>query len=347
MGKQVDHPTFVLKGVTLMTLVQRLIVSLILATAFFAGCETTPDIPYDQEPVAQLQAMRIGGIELDYATLLFDVEIDNPYPVNVSLQRLRYALTSGGHTFLTATVFDSVTVPPNTKKTLILEDEVTYVHLLQALKGEPGSIIAFKADLTLSLNAPRLGWINLHAEKEGKILLPESPEITVEDIKYNAVDVIYVATPQDVVDKMLEMAQVKKDDLVYDLGCGDGRIVVTAAKRFGCRAVGFDLDPRRVEESLENVKKNNVEHLVKIEQKDIFTLDLSEADVITMFLLSRLNEKLIPQLEKLKPGSRIVSHNFAMGRVKPEKIVKMSSSEDQFEHTVYLWTAPLKKETDE
>jgi ribosomal protein L11 methylase PrmA len=134
---------------------------------------------------------------------------------------------------------------------------------------------------------------------------------------------------------------------VYDLGCGDGRIVVTAAKRFGCRAVGFDIDPRRVEESLENVQKNNVGHLVKIEQKDIFTLDLSKADVITLFLLSRLNVKLIPQLEKLRPGSRIVSHNFAMEGIKPDKVVKMFSSEDQFEHTVYLWTAPLIKETKE
>jgi predicted RNA methylase len=184
----------------------------------------------------------------------------------------------------------------------------------------------------------------LQAEKEGNILLPESPEITVEGKTYNAVDVIYVPTPQDVVDIMLELAQVRKDDLVYDLGCGDGRIVVTAAKRYGCRAVGFDLDPRRVEESLENVQKNNVGHLVSIEQKDIFTLDLSKANVLTLFLLSRLNTKLIPQLEKLKPGSRIVSHNFPMGRVKPDKVIKMFSDEDQFEHTIYLWTTPLKKE---
>jgi hypothetical protein len=315
-----------------------------LAAAFFAGCETTPDIPYDREPVARLEAMRFEGVELDYATLLFDIEIDNPYPVSLPIQRLRYALVSEGRTFLTATVFDNVTVPPNTKKVLTLEDEVTYARLLRALRGEPGSIIPFKADLTLSLDAPRSGGISLHAEREGDILLPESPEITVEGKTYNAVDVIYVGTPQDVVDKMLELARVKKDDLVYDLGCGDGRIVVTAAKKYGCKAVGYDLDPRRVKESLENVQKNNVGHLVEIEQKDIFTLDLSEADVITLFLLSRLNVKLIPQLEKLKPGSRIVSHNFPMEGVKPDKVVKMSSNEDRFEHTIYLWTTPLKKE---
>jgi precorrin-6B methylase 2/LEA14-like dessication related protein len=330
-----------------MTFIQRLIFSSIFAAAFVAGCETTRDIQYDREPVAQLEAMRFGGVELDYATLLFYVEIDNPYPVSLPLQRLRYALVSEGHTFLTATVFDSIAIPPNTKKVLTLEDKVIYAHLLKALRSEPGSTIPFKAELTLSLNTPKSGWIDIHAEKEGITVLPESPEITVEGITYNAVDVIYVPTPQDVVDKMLELAQVRKDDLVYDLGCGDGRIVVTAAKRYGCRAVGFDLDPRRVEESLQNVQKNNVGHLVKIEQKDIFTLDLSQADVITLFLLSRLNVKLIPQLEKLRPGSRIVSHNFGMEGVRPDKVVTMPSSEDHFEHKIYLWTTPLKKGTEE
>lgn len=330
-----------------MKAIKCLILSAVLTAAFLAGCETSRDIQYDREPAARLEAMRFGSVELDYATLLFDVEIDNPYRVSLPVPRLRYALVSEGRTFLTATVYDNVTVPPNTKKALTLSDEVTYTRLLKALHGEPGSTIPFKAELTLSLDTPGSGWINLHAEKEGNILLPKSPEINVEGITYNAVDVIFVPTPQDVVDKMLQLAQVRKDDLLYDLGCGDGRIVVTAARRYGCRAEGFDIDPRRVEESLENVRKNNVGHLVGIEQKDIFTLDLSKADVITLFLLSRLNVKLIPQLEKLKPGSRIVSHNFAMEGIKPDKVVTMFSSEDQFEHTIYLWTAPLKKETGE
>ena len=156
-------------------------------------------------------------------------------------------------------------------------------------------------------------------------------------------DILYVPTPQKVVDKMLELAEVKKDDLVYDLGCGDGRIVVTAAKRYGCKAVGYDIDPERVEESLGNVEKNEVGHLVRIEQKDIFTLDLSKANVITLYLLPSLNVKLIPQLEKLKPGSRIVSHDFRMKGVKPDKVVKLTSNEDGSEHKVFLWTSPLKK----
>ena len=157
-------------------------------------------------------------------------------------------------------------------------------------------------------------------------------------------DVIYVPTPQEVVDKMLELAEVKKDDLVYDLGCGDGRIVVTAAQKYGCKGVGYDINPKRIKESLENVEKNNVGNLVRIEQEDIFTLDLSEANVITLYLLPSLNVKLIPQLEKLKPGSRIVSHDFDMRGVKPDKVVEIKSDNEYSEHTVYLWTTPLKKE---
>ncbi len=158
-------------------------------------------------------------------------------------------------------------------------------------------------------------------------------------------DVIYVPTPYEVVDKMLELAQVKKSDLVYDLGCGDGRIVVTAAKRYGCKAVGYDINPKRVKEALRNVDANDVGDLVRIEQEDIFTLDLSQANVITLYLLPSLNVKLIPQLEKLKPGSRIVSHDFDMRGVKPDKVVEVTSSDEDWDtHTIYLWTTPLKKE---
>lgn len=155
-------------------------------------------------------------------------------------------------------------------------------------------------------------------------------------------DILYVSTPQEVVDKMLEMAKVTKDSLVYDLGCGDGRFVITAAKKYGCKAIGFDISPRRVRESRENVRKNGLEHLVRIEQKDIFTLDLSKADVITLFLLPSLNVKLIPQLDKLKPGSRIVSYNFGMRGVLPEQTVKYTTK-DKSQHTIYLWTTPLNK----
>jgi precorrin-6B methylase 2 len=158
-------------------------------------------------------------------------------------------------------------------------------------------------------------------------------------------DVIFVPTPPEVVDKMLELAQVTKDDVVYDLGCGDGRIVVAAAKKYGCKAFGFDVDPERIEESKENVEKNGVGNLVTIEQKDIFTLDLSKASVITLYLLPDLNVKLIPQLEKLKPGSRIVSHDFDMRGVTPDKVVTVDG-DSGYGPRVYLWTTPLKKEAE-
>jgi uncharacterized protein (TIGR03000 family) len=160
-------------------------------------------------------------------------------------------------------------------------------------------------------------------------------------------DVIFVPTPQEVVDKMLELAEVKKDDIVYDLGCGDGRIPVTAAKKYGCKAWGYDIDPQRIKESLENVKKNKVEDLVTIERKDIFTLDLSKANVVTLYLLPDLNVKLIPQLEKLKPGSRIVSHEFDMEGCKPKKTMEVEFTDkdgDKRKHTIYLWTIPFEKE---
>ncbi len=165
--------------------------------------------------------------------------------------------------------------------------------------------------------------------------------------KFRQPDVVYVPTPQDVVERMLKEAKVTKKDLVYDLGCGDGRIVVTAAKKHKCHAVGFEIHPERVKLSLANVKKNKVEKLVQIKREDIFKLDLSKANVITLYLLPSLNVKLIPQLKKLKPGSRIVSHDFSMAGVKPDKKIRLRSKKDRRPHTIYLWTTPLKIQKDD
>jgi trans-aconitate methyltransferase len=160
-------------------------------------------------------------------------------------------------------------------------------------------------------------------------------------------DVIFVPTPYPVVEKMLELAEVKPTDVVYDLGCGDGRIVVTAAKKHGVRAVGFDVDPQRIKESTENVFKNGVEHVAAIWKWDIFKLDLSKANVVTLYLLPDLNVKLMPQLGKMKPGSRIVSHDFNMRGAKPKKTVRILAKDDngfEREHTVYLWVVPWEKD---
>jgi tRNA G37 N-methylase Trm5 len=151
-------------------------------------------------------------------------------------------------------------------------------------------------------------------------------------------DVIYVPTPYEVVDEMLRLARVKKGDVLYDLGSGDGRIPVTAAKKFGVRAVGIDIDAQRIREANENAKKNGVAKLVTFKQEDLFKTDFREATVVTLYLLPDLNVKLRPRLlNELRPGTRIVSHQFDMGTWQPEKKVELNG------RVVYLWTVPERK----
>lgn len=150
-------------------------------------------------------------------------------------------------------------------------------------------------------------------------------------------DVIYVPTPEEVVEAMLQVANVTKNDIVYDLGCGDGRIPVTAAKKYGARAVCIDIDPQRIKEANENVAKNDVGDRVKVMNTDLFATDISEATVVTLYLLPSLNVKLMPKLMKeLKPGTRIVSHAFDMGDWKPEKELDVNGRK------VYFWTIPKR-----
>jgi uncharacterized protein (TIGR03000 family) len=159
-------------------------------------------------------------------------------------------------------------------------------------------------------------------------------------------DIFFLPTPQKVVERMLELAEVKKGDVVYDLGCGDGRIVIAAAEKFGAKGIGFDIDPERVKDSDANVKKHHVEKLVTIMHADIFDLDLKGASVVTLYLLPELNEKLMPQLARMKPGSRIVSHDFPMDGAKPKKEEKMTIKDEtgDHEHKIYLWVVPWEKE---
>ena len=151
-------------------------------------------------------------------------------------------------------------------------------------------------------------------------------------------DVIFVPTPGEVVDTMLRMAAVTKKDTVYDLGCGDGRIVITAAQRYGARGVGIDIDPDRVSEATENVKKAGVADRVRIVRGDLFEADISAATVVTLYLLTDLNLKLRPKLlRELKPGTRVVSHAFSMGDWNPERTAEVGGT------TVYLWRIPARK----
>lgn len=148
-------------------------------------------------------------------------------------------------------------------------------------------------------------------------------------------DVIFVPTPEEVVEQMLKLANVHKGDVVYDLGCGDGRTVIDAAKIPGVRAVGIDINPERIKESLENAKKAGVMDRVTFRNEDLFEADIKQATVVTLYLLQSLNVKLRPKLWKeLKPGTRVVSHDFDMGDWKPDKQIDMD------EHTIYLWTIP-------
>jgi SAM-dependent methyltransferase len=149
-------------------------------------------------------------------------------------------------------------------------------------------------------------------------------------------DVIYVPTPQPVVDAMLELAQVKSTDLVYDLGSGDGRIVIAAAKRYGASGVGFEIDPALVKKARENAAAAGVADRVRFVTQDLFTADLSRASVVTLYLLQSINERLRPKLvRQLKPGTRIVSHVFNMGpEWPPEETVTVDRSR------LFLWRIP-------
>ena len=148
-------------------------------------------------------------------------------------------------------------------------------------------------------------------------------------------DVIFVPTPQAVVDAMLKLGEVRKGDILYDLGSGDGRIVVSAAKEYGIHAVGIDINPQRIAEANENAKKNNMTDLVKFRNEDMFEADIHDASVVTLYLLTSLNLKLRPKLlHELKPGTRIVSQTFDMGDWKPEK------EENVAGYSIYLWRVP-------
>ncbi len=152
----------------------------------------------------------------------------------------------------------------------------------------------------------------------------------------------YVPTPEDVVDRMLQLAKVTKNDVVYDLGCGDGRIVVAAAKKYGARGVGVDIDPQRIAESEANAKRAGVEHLVSFKLEDAMKVDVSPATVVTLYLLSASNLKLRPILTRqLKPGSRIVSHAFSMGDWEPDSVEQFTDSRG-IGRTLYLWVTDGK-----
>jgi uncharacterized protein (TIGR03000 family) len=200
----------------------------------------------------------------------------------------------------------------------------TYTYTLKALIPRNGRSVV------------RMGIVTVEGGKESRIdFRPDSKD----DISS---EIIFVPTSQIIVDKMLQMAKVKKGDVVYDLGCGDGRIVVTAAKEFGAKGVGVDIDPDRVKESLDNVKQVKVDKLVEIRLGDALKVeDISKATVVMLYMLPEFQAKLAPILKKqLKPGTRIVAHDYALPGWKEEKMVTLMG--EFREHELYLYRVGKK-----
>jgi SAM-dependent methyltransferase len=195
---------------------------------------------------------------------------------------------------------------------------------IESTKGEaPMKPLARRRTLLLSA-----------AAAAGVSLVPARALLAQDVTEPPRLDVPYVPTPQRVVDAMLDLAKVGKNDVLYDLGCGDGRIVITAAKERGARGVGIDLNPVRIGEAKENAKKAGVEDRVTFQEGDLFAADVSPATVVTLYLLPDVNRRLRPRLwQQLKVGTRVVSHDFDMGpEWPPQKTLEVGGK------TVYLWT---------
>ena len=198
------------------------------------------------------------------------------------------------------------------------------------------SVAVFAATVVAACVAAQQGQVRQSAQEVKPQVTPEVRQQTQEIKK----DVPYVPTPQNVVDEMLKLANVTKDDVVYDLGCGDGRLVITAVQKFGARrGFGVDIDPQRIAESNANAKTAGVTDRVKFAVQDLFQTDLKDATVVTLYLLPEVNLKLRPKLmSELRPGTRVVSHSFDMGDWKPEKTLTVTPGGQR----LYLWTIPAK-----
>ncbi len=181
------------------------------------------------------------------------------------------------------------------------------------------------------------GW----SDYDNQLSLNLTGEIQNSDVQtaQREPDARYEPTPQEVVEEMLELANVTEDDVLYDLGSGDGRIVITAAQKYSTRGVGVDIDPQRIQEVNENAQKAGVTDRVEFRQQDLFEADISDATVVTLYLLPDVNVKLRPKLlEELKPGTRILSHSHSMGEWEPERVVQVPGPDH--EHTLYYWVIP-------
>lgn len=196
-------------------------------------------------------------------------------------------------------------------------------------------IMNYQKVLFLLATGVSLGFVGCTPEPNVEAPSLTQTNITTIEPQERPGDVPYVPTPQSVVDAMLSVAKVTKDDVLYDLGSGDGRIVITAAQKYGARGVGVEINPELIQEANTNAQEAGVSDRVKFVQQDLFKSDFSEATVVTLYLLPDINIKLRPQLfEQLKPGTRIVSHAFDMGEWEPEQTLKVDG------RTIYYWVIP-------
>ncbi len=192
------------------------------------------------------------------------------------------------------------------------------------MKNEISSLLV---RLAVAVSILGLGW----AQKGPAVL-------HADDVDWDVPHVApFVTSPHEVVTRMLELAEIKQGDVLYDLGSGDGRIVVAAAKKFGIRAVGFEIDPGLVKDSRQIIKQAGLEELVEIREQDIRTVDFSPASIVTLYLYPAANLRLRPVLLRdLKPGSRVISHDFGMGSWKPDRVARLQDTAG-FSRTIYRW----------
>ena len=322
-----------------MTLAIRRLIALGCIVA--AGCATTRGTYEGPIPKGRVLDVRVQEAQPDFATLRFDVEVENPVERDVWLVGFRYGLLTGSGAFLSGAPTDAIVVTAQTADQFSLSDEVAYERLLRALDATAGSDVPFRLEMGLMAEVDESTVVRVPLEFDGFLSLPSVSDANNAG-PIQPLDVVYIATPQDVVERMLALARVTQEDVLYDLGCGDGRIAVTAARKHACRAVGYDVDPRWVQVARDSASRHGVADRVTIERKDIFDVDLGGADVIAFYLNPVVNRRLVPKLERLRPGVRIVSHSFPVGDTVPDDMVTMTSREDGQAHRIYLYTTPLQ-----
>jgi precorrin-6B methylase 2 len=176
-----------------------------------------------------------------------------------------------------------------------------------------------------------IGWQYVMALSDDRNLAAERPVANPPNVQ----------TPPNVVQRMVELAAIQPGDLVYDLGCGDGRLVIEALVQHDCRGVGLDINPKRIVEAHANAREAGVEDRLELIEADILKHDFSQADAVLMYLLPRINEALIPQFDRLQPGARIVSHDFEIAGIQAESVERLQSPDGEHVHAIYLYRTPL------